>query len=82
MAQYSVLIQNLPDRETVNRAAPFVLGTSALALAIHVTYRVVKFVKRRKVENQLLKDFPGPTPHWLFGNLQQVSSVENSIYAS
>ena len=79
MSQYSVLIQYLPDRDGLNRAAPVILGTGALALAINVTYRIVKFVRRRKRENQLLKDFPGPTPHWLFGNLRQVSVFIASV---
>ena len=61
------------DRSMLGQATPLVLSTLALAFVINLFIRIGRFFIQRRKDNKLLKDFPGPPPHWLFGNLRQVS---------
>ena len=50
-----------------------VVGVVVLLLS-YVLIRFVKFIKWNRKMKKILSHFPGPKPHWFFGNALQVSS--------
>ena len=75
MVEQGLRSQLFPDGALLSQATPLILATVALAVGIHFISRFVRFIVQRRKDNKLLKDFPGPPPHWLFGNLRQVSDL-------
>jgi NhaP-type Na+/H+ or K+/H+ antiporter len=50
-----------------------VVGVVVLLLS-YILIRLVKFIKWNRKMKKILSHFPGPKPHWFFGNALQVSS--------
>jgi NhaP-type Na+/H+ or K+/H+ antiporter len=53
-----------------------VVGVVVLLLS-YILIRFVKFIKWNRKMKKILSHFPGPKPHWFFGNALQVSSFYN-----
>ena len=51
-----------------------VVGLVVLILS-YIIIKLVKFIKWHREMVQVLSHFPGPKPHWLFGNAFEVNCI-------
>ena len=52
---------------------PFILYTIGVCFLAHIIFKVSQLFVSRHRQAVALKDFPGPAPHWLYGNIKEVS---------
>ena len=61
-----------------------VAGTFLLAVVVHAVGKLILAIIGANKTKRAIKDFDGPTPHWLYGNINQVSIItgdyENEKY--
>ena len=55
--------------------ATIAIGTILLALIVQTLLKISKLISNANKQKEALKDFDGPTPHWLFGNVHQASGL-------
>ena len=51
----------------------WMLATGVLALVIQCIISIITALKTRRTKQKVMGQFPGPPPHWLYGNKQDVS---------
>ena len=70
----SLIPSVIGDRmQSVSSTIWLVVTTLLLAGVLQVIFKLVKIILKRRKDVEMLKAFPGPPPHWLFGNLKEVS---------
>jgi hypothetical protein len=60
--------------QNMRKIYPAVCYFGVVLLLSYVLIRFVKFIKWNRKMKKILSHFPGPKPHWFFGNALQVSS--------
>ena len=69
----SLIPSVIGDRvQSLSSATGLVVATLLLAGVLQIIFKLVKIIRKRNKDVEMLKAFPGPPPHWLFGNLKEV----------
>ena len=72
-------INNLAIGDNYAQYSLYILGTVCLVILLNNIIKVIQLIGRYRSQSGYFKNFAGPKPHWLFGNLRDIPRGKNYV---